>query len=481
MPRLQSWFRRSDENPETQESESLPSRRIHVMGVGSLGTFVGHSLVGIHNPPKMSLMMHKLEMFDKFKRNNRSLRLITHKVHESRDGFDAEILDPEGNWLGLPADHKTTPPGTYPLIRRDDEIIYNLILTVKGTQTVKALRSISHRLRPSSTILFLQNGMGQISAVNENVFPNPKDRPTYMLGIISHGVYLQDDFIANHAGFGTTSLGIWRDFDKFPTPPKPTSIEGTVTAPQPSETPLWPITARYLLRTLTRTGVLCAAHFPELDIIQLQLEKLVMNAVVNPLTALLDVFNGSLLNNFYYLSIIRLLIAEMSLVIRSLPELKGVPNVDQRFSASRLERIVIDVIKNTAKNSSSMRQDVKHDKETELDFINGYIVKRGEELGIRCVINFTIMQLIKGKTWKGKDPTTSEHPIQILQGERQTSPVNISKVAEASPKRRRIQRATLASRARIQREERRRRMEERAATMRRKEIEAENERSHSST
>lgn len=430
------------------------------MGVGSLGTFLGHSLAAIQNPPEMTLMLHRLEMYDEFKRNDRSLRLITHKSHEQRRGFDAEVLDPEGHWCQSLASHKPTPPGTYPRVLADDEIIHNLIVTVKGAQTVKALQSVAHRLRSTSTILFMQNGMGQVSTVNEKVFPNVADRPTYMLGIISHGVYLQNNFIANHAGFGTTSLGIWRDFEKFPPAPKPTSIEATATAPQPSETPLWPITARYLLRTLTRTGVLCATHFPELDLMQLQLEKLVMNAVINPLTALLDIFNGSLLNNTYYTHVIRLLIAEISLVIRSLPELQGVPNVDQRFSAARLERIVFDVIKNTAENSSSMRQDVRHHKETELEFINGYIVKRGEEMGINCVMNFMIMQLIRGKTWKGNEPTALEEPIQVLGESDLSSTANVSRVAESSDSRKRGQRAEAASKDRIQREERRQREEE---------------------
>jgi 2-dehydropantoate 2-reductase len=34
---------------------------------------------------------------------------------------------------------------------------------------------------------------------------------------------------------------------------------------------------------------------------------------------------------------------------------------------------------------------------TEVDYINGWIVKRGEELGIRCSMNYMLMQLVKGK------------------------------------------------------------------------------------
>jgi 2-dehydropantoate 2-reductase len=104
-----------------------------------------------------------------------------------------------------------------------------------------------------------------------------------------------------------------------------------------------------------------------------------------------------MLNNDELLPIQRLLLAEISLVIRGLPELEGIPNVRHRFSAKRLEQLFLGVTKRTAKNSSSMREDIRHQKQPEIDFINGWIVKRGEQQGIKCALNFMLMQLIKGK------------------------------------------------------------------------------------
>lgn len=44
-----------------------------------------------------------------------------------------------------------------------------------------------------------------------------------------------------------------------------------------------------------------------------------------------------------------------------------------------------------------MVQDVRSGRLTEIDYINGYIIKRGEELGIHCVMNYMLMHMVKGK------------------------------------------------------------------------------------
>lgn len=118
---------------------------------------------------------------------------------------------------------------------------------------------------------------------------------------------------------------------------------------------------------------------------------------MNPLTALLNIPNGSLLDNSHISRSTRLLLAEISLVIRSLPELTSVPGIRARFAPERLESLYLGVAEKTAANSSSMREDMRKSKPTEIEYINGYIVKRGEELGIKCVLNYLLMQLVLAK------------------------------------------------------------------------------------
>lgn len=159
----------------------------------------------------------------------------------------------------------------------------------------------------------------------------------------------------------------------------------------------WAPSSRYLLRTLTRSPVLCAVGFTPTELLQQQLEKLVANCILNPLTSLLDNRNGALLYNFPLTRTMRLMLAEISHVIRSLPELANVPNVNTRFSPERLETLCVSIADKTKDNISSMLADVRAGKKTEIEYINGYIVRRGEELGVKCVVNYAIMQTVIGK------------------------------------------------------------------------------------
>lgn len=285
------------------------------------------------------------------------------------------------------AQHKKkdkTAPDQIHALDEQEEIIHHLIVSVKAPQTVKAIKAVAHRLTQDSSILFLQNGMGMVDEVNEKVFPDEKYRPTYIAGVVSHGLYSKRPFSVVHAGEGTIALGV------LPRMPMGESL-------QPEPLNQLSSSARYLMRTMTRTSVFVAVGFSPTDILQQQLDKLAVNCIINPLTAILDCKNGALMYNFYYQRVVRLLLAEISLVIKSLPELRNVPNVNMRFDTLRLERMVFSIANTTAENYSSMLQDIRSGRLSEVDYINGYIVKRGEEMGVHCVMNYMLMHMVKGK------------------------------------------------------------------------------------
>ena len=407
--------------PQDTGNDRITSRRIHIIGIGSIGTFVAHCLRTLPNPPPITLMIHREEYYETFKKQARIIRLINRAtdVNDEQVGYDVDLLETDSGQD--PATWRFVPGKDSEPLERGEQMgngevfISCLICVVKGPATVLAMRSIKHRVDSRTTICFVQNGLGQIEELNEQVFTDPVTRPTYMLGIISHGVHGRN-FTVVHAGFGTTALGIYRDPARFPLPPK--SHDPLDELPEedrkryyPTDTDLYyNITARYLLRTLTRSTSLAAAAYPYLDLQQLQLEKLAVNCIINPLTAILDVKNGQILNNEPIGRIERLLIAEISLVLRNLPELEGIPGIKTRFSADRLETLCIGAAKKTAANSSSTREDLRKFMRTELDYINGYIVRRGEEQGVKCVLNYMIMQLVKAKE------------VMLIRGDRESVP-----------------------------------------------------------
>jgi 2-dehydropantoate 2-reductase len=388
--------------------QPVVDRRIHILGLGSVGRFVAHALRGIPNPPPVTLLFHRYKRFEEWDNSSRLLNLRTGEYTEKRGGFGAELITPR------PRQHGKELPFEKDIgWEEPSDPIHSLILTVKAPDVISALSGVRHRLGPESVILFMQNGMGVIDEVNEEIFPDPERRPHYMLGINTHGVTIpnKEPFSAIHAGFGQISLGlvphertphapnaVFNPFDKEPYTSKNQPNPDPDTAPPGDQGLHWNRNSRYLLRTLLRTPVLCAAGFSPLDILQLQLEKLAINSVINPMTVLLDARNGSILYNFHLTRVIRLLISEISLVIRSLPELQHIPNVSTRFDPGRLESLVVGVARRTSENISSMLMDMRSGRRTEIDYINGWVVKRGEDMGVRCVMNYMTVQLVKGKT-----------------------------------------------------------------------------------
>lgn len=399
------------------------------MGVGNVGKFVAHALRGIPNPPPVTLLFSRWDRLNEWNESRQQLTVITEGDSESREGFDAEISIPrirfhgkevgihnhlkgatDGTSTGTAAEESDTPKV---LSGESLEPISSLIVCSKAPFVLQALSAVKHRLHKDSVICFMLNGMGTVDEVNREIFPDPETRPHYMYGINSHGMHSVpgDPFATVHAGFGTISLGILpHERDRSPTSPyKPTTkfkacqSDPVEYNPRPtshtaeSDAVRWTPNHRYLLRTLLRTPVLTAAAFSPPDLLQLQLEKLAINCVINPLTVLLDARNGSILYNYNLTRTLRLLLAEISLVIRSLPELASIPNVSARFDAGRLETRVVGVANATRDNISSMLADARAGRETEIEYLNGWIVRRGEELGMRCVCNYMMVTLVKGK------------------------------------------------------------------------------------
>lgn len=114
--------------------------------------------------------------------------------------------------------------------------------------------------------------------------------------------------------------------------------------------------------------------------------KLVINAAINPLTALLRITNGELLSR-------PLVRKVMSALARETAEVAQAEQVHLPFSNP--VRAAEDVARKTAANHSSMFQDVRRGAPTEIDAICGAVTMRGEKHGIRTPYNRACWQLVR--------------------------------------------------------------------------------------
>lgn len=129
------------------------------------------------------------------------------------------------------------------------------------------------------------------------------------------------------------------------------------------------------------------------DIKPQQWGKLVLNSAINPVSAILQLKNGELLGNDHA----RNLMASLAQEAVTVANASGV-NLPYSDPLPLLDEITC----NTADNYSSMAQDLMRGSETEIDAINGSIIKIAQEEGIFVPYNRGIYLLIKAFSVRGK-------------------------------------------------------------------------------
>ena len=368
--------------PEQHQIE-VGKQPLHIVGFGGVGRFVAYNLASIHPPSSIHLTFATWGQLRGIRYEvNRSIVLKPHEDgnQAQKSGFSVELINPPET-----EDRKISE--LYSQIVEDKKHISMLVVCVKAYKAVTAINALRHRLTRQSTICFLQNGLGVVEAVNSAVFTDPQTRPTYLVGIVSHGVLAikSGDFV--HSGVGDITISRTpRTFGSSMTNTTPASFRDKYA---PSES------SKYLLKMMedcTPLNVKLVSHDENL---LLQLEKLAINCVINPLTAIYGLRNGDLLKYGHIQHVMRLLLSEVSQVLCSLPQVRALPSVTELFEATRLENAVRNIAGKTAKNDSSMRQDFMKGKGPgEIEFLNGWIVRQGEQLGIDCSANSTIVETI---------------------------------------------------------------------------------------
>ncbi|KAM3064960.1 2-dehydropantoate 2-reductase (Ketopantoate reductase) (KPA reductase) (KPR) [Clarireedia jacksonii] len=365
---------------DTQEQLQEVSRTIHILGTDPVGQFIAHGLAGLDYAPPITLLMDRPRQVRYWRAAGEVLKVSNQGLTSERSGFGVELTK----------DFAISPSfsGSKQTLERSDEVIDNLIITTKGAKTVAALTSIKHRLRSHSTICFIQHGAGVVDEVNALVFPDPSTRPHYMLGNASHGVFPSDrPWTVSHVSHGQLKLTILpRDTDE------PTS-RGSVRRLDPG----WAPSSRYMLMTLCRDPELQATGLLYPEYLKAHFEFVAVNSVIGPLSVVFDCSCDQLLYNYPVSQTMKSLLREISGVLTILPEFDQSRNITKHFGLDRLESLVLSVIARTGDNLTSMLRNVRTGKRTDIDYYNGYIVRRARELGVPFSVNEMVVNMVKAK------------------------------------------------------------------------------------
>lgn len=231
-------------------------------------------------------------------------------------------------------------------VERVDSIEANtlVLLTTKVFDTKEALEPLAHLVREDTTLVVLQNGLGGDEIARAVL----GKKALVLRGITQLGAILKKPGYIRYMVKGETLL------------------ESHERSAQ--------------VATLFKNAGLDCRVSPD---IQIEVwRKLIFNCLINPLTSILASAVGGI----------------------AIPELRPVKQliVDECLAVAQAEGVSlpddfmseVDALYGESPNTVSMRQDLERGRRTEINYLNGAIVARGERHGLQCPVNRALTAII---------------------------------------------------------------------------------------
>ena len=226
-----------------------------------------------------------------------------------------------------------------------------VLVFVKSTVTKTAVESNAAVFGPNTVALTLQNGLGNIEQISSVI-----GAERVIAGTTAHGATMLSPGKIRHAGKGKTIIGELggHESDRI----------------------------RKMAAVLEDAGMETVISG---NVLGLVWDKLLANVGINALTGITKLHNGQLLDYPEIEELLEKAVSEGVAVARA----KGIRlGFDDPVAHTK------DLCRATAANKSSMLQDILNGRQTEIDRMNGAIVREGKALGIETPVNLALTNLI---------------------------------------------------------------------------------------
>lgn len=256
------------------------------------------------------------------------------------------------------------------------------LVLVKGPATAAAGELAARLLSGANAdgaLLTLQNGAGNVRILRQAT----SSLTPVLVGVTYHGAMAPAPGQVLHTGKGATVLAVSTDEDN-----------------NDGEMELRRVWAHRIASLLESAGMECTVEESAGAAQALIWDKLMVNAAINPVCALLDIRNGELLDHPVALEIAEKAAAEVSVLAdalsKRLAEAMRLPKREVEAPAVRVRR----VLQATSSNICSMLADVRRGVPTEVHSITGHVVAMGREMNIPTPTNERLLQeMLRLESW----------------------------------------------------------------------------------
>lgn len=353
-----------------EKAKAGPVHKIHILGDDERSRFIAHALCSVYDSVEM------LSFRDMPKSRYRNVEKV--QPDRTRSSAYAE--------KNAALAEKTDAPST--------SRINQLLVTGRGFEAVKAIASVKDRVDENTTICLMNDGMGVLEEVREKIFNGTHAGPNFMLGHMSHAlVFNRNRGSVKELKSGQTVLT------------RADSVLGSLKTLHASP-------ERTLLGSLQLAPALKATTSSYDRWLKFKLPSMMFTAAVEPICVLLDLPYNGLLHNRSAQNMMNKLLDEIAMVVEHLPEVQGSTELLNFLQGEGLKRFCYRRITGKAMAPSDLVKRIEKGLQTDMNYQNGYFLKRAKVLGLDMPTNKLMVQMIKARRAEAMEKRNAYIPVQ---------------------------------------------------------------------
>ena len=351
------------------ELTKLKTMRLGVVGKGSIGKLLAHSLKQTTNHTPSLLV--KPNTFKSLTSNG--------MIIDNTCNINYYPLNDE-NMI------QTSEIEIFPIDLNTDNPLFDIIIiSTKSFQLISVLNELEFNkfLENNPTLISFHNGITSTSEIPS--FINERNIPLLFGTTVHAATSFRDDdcLTVRHTGYGATWLGFRYPFQNI-------------------------IFDKQQLCDILNAAFPVCTWYDDLE--PHLLYKLAINCCANPLTAIHQVRNNELIDNHKYRQDMKQICIELWNVFNAYYQ--DFKHNQMKMDKDSLEtwskicnfeilwKSVNEAVEGAKLNYSSMNRDIYFNRQTEIDQINGYIVKLGNKYNVDVTFNKSLVEAIHEREQK---------------------------------------------------------------------------------
>ncbi|KAI0119865.1 hypothetical protein F4814DRAFT_447686 [Daldinia grandis] len=359
---------------ESNTQRSVPairlSNKIHIVGFDPHARFVAHALAADPKLPPVQMLTHNPIPMKAWGQEGRAVSIHDSKGHPISS---REIPCPDY------VSHRYKSPVHEP-------VLDNIILSTAARAAFPTLYALRERIDRRTTVCLLEPGLGLMEMLNEEVFVTPSLRPNYVICHSSHK-------LARHSYYKYSIRHIPGDLYLYAVPrdDEDEDIDRITSQLLGSQH------TRHMIDLLSAASDLNAVDVSWLQLLLQKLPDMIFESLADTLSSILDCSFNLIRCNKNAMRMWENMLAETIHIISSLPEFQG-HRKKLRFLHERQFATKLRVrLERQGTEYSRWIAEVRMGKEPPVQFINGYFVKRAQEVGVDHRNNSLAISMVKAK------------------------------------------------------------------------------------